>query len=174
VGSETKIPYENDYDFYLERLYKCSTWAIEMMNFFNVGVFGNNKACEIMSSESMVPSAPPRTWEDDFLNNLDNAGPPVQTTSNTNTSVHLNFGNTSSVPGSSPPCSLQHSSPSLFIPHRPILLDQARYPTQTCLDHLTYHLARSMIPLNPLWQLPMPWYQSTTILALHRQYHSYR
>lgn len=109
-GSETKIPYEKDYDFYLERLYKCSTWAIETMNFFNVGVFGNSKACE-MSSELAVPSAPPRTWEDDFLDNLDSVGPPVQTTISTSTSVHLGFGNTSSVPGSSPPHSPHHSSP---------------------------------------------------------------
>ena len=29
VGSETKIPYKEDYDFYLERLLKCSNWAIK-------------------------------------------------------------------------------------------------------------------------------------------------
>ncbi|KIK79337.1 hypothetical protein PAXRUDRAFT_16380 [Paxillus rubicundulus Ve08.2h10] len=117
VGSEIKIPYEGDYDFYLKRLYKRSPWAIEMMNFFNVEVFGNNKARE-KSSEPTVPSAPLRTWEDNFLEDLDNAGSPAQTTTSTSASAHLNFTGNSSVPGLSPPRSPRHS-PLLSCHHLP-------------------------------------------------------
>ncbi|KAF8835404.1 hypothetical protein BDN67DRAFT_1015591 [Paxillus ammoniavirescens] len=108
VSSETKIPYEGDYDFYLERLYKRSTWVIETMNFFNIEVFGNNKARE-KSSKPTVPSAPLRTWEDDFLEDLDNAGSPARTTTSTSAIAHLNFTGNSSVPGLSPPRSPRHS-----------------------------------------------------------------
>ncbi|KIK75891.1 hypothetical protein PAXRUDRAFT_171355 [Paxillus rubicundulus Ve08.2h10] len=121
VGSETKIPYEGDYDFYLKHPYKCSTWVIEMMNFFNVEVFGNNKAHE-KSSEPTVPSAPLRTWENNFLEDLDNAGSPAQTTTSTSAIAHLNFtGNSSPTPATNgfPPIITPPSefSGSSGIPH---------------------------------------------------------
>ncbi|KIJ09893.1 hypothetical protein PAXINDRAFT_157791 [Paxillus involutus ATCC 200175] len=119
VGSETKIPYKGDYDFYLEHLYKRSPWAIETMNFFNVKVFGNNKARE-KSSEPTVSSAPLCTWEDDFLEDLDNAGSPVRTTTGTSASAQLNFtGNSSSTPanGSPPVTPPSEFSGSSSIPH---------------------------------------------------------
>ena len=77
VGSETKIPYEEDYNFYLERLLKCSNWAIGTINFFNTGIFGSKKV-EDTSTTPTVPPAPSRTWEDDFLDDLDSGEPAVQ------------------------------------------------------------------------------------------------
>ena len=71
VGSETKIPYEADYDFYLQHLLKQSTWAIGTIHFFNMEVFGD-KTGKILSAGPAKPSAPTCTWEDDFLDNLDN------------------------------------------------------------------------------------------------------
>ncbi|KAG6372669.1 hypothetical protein JVT61DRAFT_7429 [Boletus reticuloceps] len=71
VGSETKIPYEVDYDFYLQCLLKQSTWAIRTIHFFNMEVF-SSKADKNLSAGPAQPPAPTRTWEDDFLDNLDN------------------------------------------------------------------------------------------------------
>ncbi|KAG2128383.1 hypothetical protein BD769DRAFT_1667489 [Suillus cothurnatus] len=48
-----KIEYQKDYDFYLERLFKGTPWAISLLH---------------------LPPAP-RTWEDDFLQELDNMDP---------------------------------------------------------------------------------------------------
>ena len=77
VGSETKIPYKEDYDFYLERLLKHSNWAIETINFFNTGIFGSKKV-EDTSTAPTVPPAPSHTWEDDFLDDLDSGEPAAQ------------------------------------------------------------------------------------------------
>ena len=77
VGSETKIPYEEDYDFYLECLLKCSNWAIETINFFNIGIFGSKKV-EDTSTALTVPPAPSHTWEDDCLDDLDSGEPAAQ------------------------------------------------------------------------------------------------
>ena len=49
VGSETKIPYEADYDFYLQCLLKQSMWAIRTIHFFNMEVFGD-KMGKILSA----------------------------------------------------------------------------------------------------------------------------
>ncbi|KAF8435956.1 hypothetical protein L210DRAFT_3505949 [Boletus edulis BED1] len=54
MGSETKIPYEADYDFYLQHLFKQSTWAIGTIHFFNTGVFGDkgDKASSTVSEKT--------------------------------------------------------------------------------------------------------------------------
>ncbi|KAI9568406.1 hypothetical protein HD554DRAFT_2172509 [Boletus coccyginus] len=125
VGSETKIPYEGDYDFYLERLHKRSTWTIKTMNFFNVEVFGANKTCE-KSSELVVPSAPPCTWEDDFLDNLDNStsnGPQARNITSASAYSNDDFGDiNNSVPRLSLPGSPHHSLPHSphSVPLRPV------------------------------------------------------
>ncbi|KAG1734247.1 uncharacterized protein EDB91DRAFT_1251033 [Suillus paluster] len=56
IGAETKINYQKDYNFYLERLLKGTPWAI---------------SCTYIT----VLPATPRTWEDDFLQELDNLDP---------------------------------------------------------------------------------------------------
>ncbi|KAG2085341.1 uncharacterized protein F5147DRAFT_841764 [Suillus discolor] len=72
TGAETKIDYQKDYDFYLERLFKSSPWAIGVMEYFNKEVF-NTRAALLSAPASVVPSASiPRTWEDDLLEELDN------------------------------------------------------------------------------------------------------
>ncbi|KAG1871857.1 hypothetical protein DFJ58DRAFT_837162 [Suillus subalutaceus] len=73
TGSATKIGYGQDYDFYLEHLFKRSSWAISVMDYYNREVFGT-------SSVSASPSAPsstsqPRTWEDNFLRQLEAPAP---------------------------------------------------------------------------------------------------
>ena len=94
VGSETKIPYKEDYDFYLECLLKHSNWAIKTINFFNTGIFGSKKV-EDMSTTLTAPPTPSHTWEDDFLDDLDSGEPAVQMPTSTsspqpitNISVH--------------------------------------------------------------------------------------
>ncbi|KAI6146008.1 hypothetical protein BKA82DRAFT_4016165 [Pisolithus tinctorius] len=39
TGAETQVNYQSEYDFYLEKLFKASPWAVSMMNFFNQEVF---------------------------------------------------------------------------------------------------------------------------------------
>ncbi|KAG1868960.1 hypothetical protein DFJ58DRAFT_723373 [Suillus subalutaceus] len=69
TGSSTMIEYGQDYDFYLERLFKRSPWAIGMMDYYNREVFG---ASSVLASASALSStSQPRTWEDDFLQQLE-------------------------------------------------------------------------------------------------------
>ena len=69
TGAETKIDYQKDFDFYLERLFKGSPWAISVMEYFNKEVFNSNVALSSTPPQAVPPS---RTWEDDFLQELDN------------------------------------------------------------------------------------------------------
>lgn len=69
TGSSTKIEYGQDYDFYLERLFKRSPWAIGVMDYYNREVFG---ASSVLASASALSStSQPRTWEDNFLQQLE-------------------------------------------------------------------------------------------------------
>ncbi|OJA14586.1 hypothetical protein AZE42_13834, partial [Rhizopogon vesiculosus] len=70
TGAETKIDYQNDYDFYLERLFKGSPWAISVMEYFNKEVFNTTAAPS--STPTSTSMSTPRTWEDEFLQELDN------------------------------------------------------------------------------------------------------
>ncbi|KAG1861809.1 hypothetical protein DFJ58DRAFT_725653 [Suillus subalutaceus] len=71
IGAETKIDYQKDFDFYLERLLKGTPWAISVMEYFNKEVF-NTTAAPSAPTSTVVPAAAPCTWEDDFLQELDN------------------------------------------------------------------------------------------------------
>ncbi|KAG2099440.1 hypothetical protein BD769DRAFT_1677265 [Suillus cothurnatus] len=71
IGAETKINYQKDFDFYLERLLKGTPWAISVMEYFNKEVF-NTTAVPSAPPSTVVPAVAPRTWEDDFLQELDN------------------------------------------------------------------------------------------------------
>ena len=118
------------------------------MNFFNVEVFGTNKI-HAKSSESMALSTPLCTWEDDFLNDLDNNvsnGLSAQNTTSTVSAHSIDFGNiNNSAPGL--PC------PDLLTIRLTILL-------------IIRFLALPMLQTVPNSQqrLAMPWYQFTTIL----------
>ncbi|KAG2063880.1 hypothetical protein BDR04DRAFT_1122951 [Suillus decipiens] len=73
IGAETKIDYQKDYDFYLECLLKGTPWAISVMDYFNKEVFNTTTVPSVPTST--VPPATPRTWEDDFLQELNNLDP---------------------------------------------------------------------------------------------------
>ncbi|KAI5981971.1 hypothetical protein EDD15DRAFT_2367786 [Pisolithus albus] len=72
VGAVTGIPYRDDFDFYLQRLFKRSTWAIDVMDNVNREVFGTKSKLSISEDLPDVVSNPPaRTWEDDFLDEME-------------------------------------------------------------------------------------------------------
>jgi len=73
TGSATKIKYGQDYDFYLERLFKRSSWAISVMDYYNREVFGTSSVSASLSAPSSTSQ--PRTWEDDFLQQLEAPAP---------------------------------------------------------------------------------------------------
>jgi len=77
IGAETKIDYQKDFDFYLEHLLKGSPWAISVMEYFNKEVF-NTTTTPSTPISTTLPAAAPRTWEDDFLQELDNLDPVVR------------------------------------------------------------------------------------------------
>ncbi|KAG2746322.1 hypothetical protein P692DRAFT_20680566, partial [Suillus brevipes Sb2] len=69
IGPATRIEYQQDFDFFFEWLFKRSSWAISVMDYYNREVFGS-------SSESSPSAAAPsvshsHSWEDDFLQQLD-------------------------------------------------------------------------------------------------------
>ncbi|KAG2052461.1 hypothetical protein BDR06DRAFT_1009520 [Suillus hirtellus] len=71
TGAETKINYQADYDFYLERLFKRTPWACSVMNFFNKEVFNITSPSHAPASDDSYTIPQPRTWEDDLLDELD-------------------------------------------------------------------------------------------------------
>ncbi|KAG1850748.1 hypothetical protein C8R48DRAFT_778095 [Suillus tomentosus] len=77
IGAETKIDYQKDYDFYLECLLKGTPWAISVMEYFNKEVF-NTTTTPSTPISMTLPAAAPRTWEDDFLQELDNLDPVIR------------------------------------------------------------------------------------------------
>ncbi|KIK43162.1 hypothetical protein CY34DRAFT_82254 [Suillus luteus UH-Slu-Lm8-n1] len=71
TGAETKINYQADYDFYLERLFKRTPWALSVMDYFNKEVF-NITSKSLPTTSNDIPSiSQARTWEDDLLDALD-------------------------------------------------------------------------------------------------------
>jgi hypothetical protein len=70
VGSVTKIPYTVDYAFYLQRLFKRSRWANDVMDLFNREVFGQTTASVVVTPLSSS-HAPARSWEDELLDQMD-------------------------------------------------------------------------------------------------------
>ncbi|KAG2123499.1 hypothetical protein BD769DRAFT_1389131 [Suillus cothurnatus] len=73
TGSATKIEYGQDYDFYLERLFKHSSWAISVIDYYNREVFGTSSVSASLSAP--LSTSQPRTWEDDFLQQLEAPAP---------------------------------------------------------------------------------------------------
>ncbi|KAG2057488.1 hypothetical protein BDR06DRAFT_1005117 [Suillus hirtellus] len=73
IGPATKIKYQQDFNFYLEQLFKCSSWAISVMDYYNREVFGMSLE---PSASATVPSiSHSHSWEDDFLQQLDSETP---------------------------------------------------------------------------------------------------
>ena len=161
VGSETKIPYEEDYDFYLEHLFKHSKWAIDTVGWFNTELFGSKKQTNT-ATEPTAPPTPTHTWEDDFLDNLDNAMEPAALMSIGSTSGAFAAGDTA-LKESGPAhdtLSFAHS-PGHSLPPPPVP------PSRSSLPFLPPVLPRLVASLHCLLhssqilrrqQLPIPWY----------------
>ena len=167
VGGETKIPYEADYDFYLERLFKHSAWAIDTVDFFNTQVFSNKKEQDL-STKQTAPSAPAPTWDANFLDDLDN-GKPMSTT----TSGAPNAGDSASGqpgPGLSP-SSASHSpthspaqSPGYSYPHSPI----RRSPSPLPAPHSPLPLpAHPSTPSSPSYADTSQVTTSNSMVSIH-------
>ncbi|KAG2738061.1 hypothetical protein P692DRAFT_20650338, partial [Suillus brevipes Sb2] len=71
TGAETKINYQADYNFYLERLFKRTPWACSVMNFFNKEVFNITSQSHAPASDDSYTIPQPHTWEDNLLDELD-------------------------------------------------------------------------------------------------------
>ncbi|KAI5988493.1 hypothetical protein F5J12DRAFT_915926 [Pisolithus orientalis] len=63
------------YNFYLKKLFKASPWAVSMMNFFNQEVFGKGSQLVNVKSEVFANMEQLHTWEDKFLDKLNNIDP---------------------------------------------------------------------------------------------------
>ncbi|KIK77701.1 hypothetical protein PAXRUDRAFT_17322 [Paxillus rubicundulus Ve08.2h10] len=138
VGSETKIPYEADYDFYLEHLFKRSKWAIDTVSWFNMELFGSKQQTSV-ATEPRAPPATTCTWEDDFLNSLDNMTEPAAPVSIG--SVSHTFTALEDPVHSLPPSPI-HPSPSpslgcLSPLSSPPLADPQQITTSNAMKHVT-------------------------------------
>lgn len=71
TGAETKINYQADYDFYLERLFKHTPWARSIMDYFSKEVFDITSKSLPTTSNDVPSIIQARTWEDDLLDALD-------------------------------------------------------------------------------------------------------
>ncbi|KAG0694246.1 hypothetical protein DFH29DRAFT_1006505 [Suillus ampliporus] len=79
TGPATKIEYAQDFDFYLERLFKRSPWATTMIDYYNKEIFGKSSAPATSTSLSTPAPPSPHTWEDDFLQQLEDSASTAQT-----------------------------------------------------------------------------------------------
>ncbi|KAG1846156.1 hypothetical protein C8R48DRAFT_779648 [Suillus tomentosus] len=70
TGPATKIEYGQNFDFYLEQLFKRSPWAVSVINYYNKEVFGTSLV-PATTSASSISASQSRTWEDDFLQQLE-------------------------------------------------------------------------------------------------------
>ncbi|KAG1771111.1 hypothetical protein EV702DRAFT_1202138 [Suillus placidus] len=79
TGPATKIDYAQDFDFYLERLFKRSPWATSVINYYNKEIFGTSSVLATSSTPAPSSASQPRTWEDDFLQQLEDPASVPQT-----------------------------------------------------------------------------------------------
>ncbi|KAG2737400.1 hypothetical protein P692DRAFT_20761914, partial [Suillus brevipes Sb2] len=93
TGPATKIDYAQDFDFYLERLFKRSPWATSVINYYNQEVFGTSSVLATSGTATLPPASQPHTWEDDFLQQLEDPASAPQLPSST--SSHITYAPTS-------------------------------------------------------------------------------
>jgi hypothetical protein len=89
TGPATKIDYAQDFDFYLERLFKRSPWATSVINYYNQEVFGTSSVLATSGTATLPPASQPHTWEDDFLQQLEDPASAPQLPSST--SSHITY-----------------------------------------------------------------------------------
>ncbi|KAI5996832.1 hypothetical protein F5J12DRAFT_785259 [Pisolithus orientalis] len=75
TGAETQVNYQSEYNFYLEKLFKASPWAVSMMNFFNQEVFRKGSQLANVESKVFANVEQLHSWEDEFLDKLNNIDP---------------------------------------------------------------------------------------------------
>ncbi|KAG1882565.1 hypothetical protein F4604DRAFT_1921129 [Suillus subluteus] len=79
TGPATKIDYAQDFDFYLERLFKRSPWATSVINYYNQEVFSTSSVLATSGTPTPPSASQPHTWEDDFLQQLEDPASAPQT-----------------------------------------------------------------------------------------------
>ncbi|KAI5994924.1 hypothetical protein F5J12DRAFT_785721 [Pisolithus orientalis] len=78
ISGETCIPYNSDYDLYVEKLSKKSNWALHVFDHVNHEVFGKDSQSKNVSLVPPVPpTAQPHTWEDEMLSKIENPTPHI-------------------------------------------------------------------------------------------------
>ncbi|KAI6039521.1 hypothetical protein EDC04DRAFT_2895200 [Pisolithus marmoratus] len=106
VGVVMGIPYHNDFDFYLQHLFKHMNWTIDDMDGINQEVFSMKSKLTSNNLPDAVSDPAPCTWEDDFLDEMENGTTALASVLPTNA---MNIPHSHSPP---PPPSLPPSPPS--------------------------------------------------------------
>lgn len=74
-GEATGIQYQNDFELYLKLLLQPEKrrWALEVIDFFNTGVFGSkSQPASQSANDSTGTSSCVRSWEDELLSEIGN------------------------------------------------------------------------------------------------------
>ncbi|KAG2133603.1 uncharacterized protein EDB93DRAFT_1254814 [Suillus bovinus] len=74
-----EIDYAQDFDFYLEQLFKRSPWATSVINYYNQEVFSMSSVLATSGTPTPPSASQPHTWEDDFLQQLEDPASAPQT-----------------------------------------------------------------------------------------------
>ncbi|KAI9572237.1 hypothetical protein HD554DRAFT_2168471 [Boletus coccyginus] len=79
-GEATSISYQKDFEFYLKLLLhpERRRWALEVIEYFNVGVFGTKSSVTEVADNLTGPSSHVHSWEDNLLLEIgNNFDPPM-------------------------------------------------------------------------------------------------
>ncbi|KAG1748149.1 hypothetical protein EDB19DRAFT_1825858 [Suillus lakei] len=79
TGPAMKIDYVQDFNFYLERLFKRSPWATSVINYYNQEVFSTSSVLATSGTTTPPSASQPHTWEDDLLQQLEDPASVPQT-----------------------------------------------------------------------------------------------
>jgi hypothetical protein len=73
-GEATSIPYPEDFEFYLKLLLHPDRrrWALDVIEFFNLGVFGTKSSAAQSADNPTGASSHVRSWEDELLSKIGN------------------------------------------------------------------------------------------------------
>ena len=80
-GEATSISYQKDFEFYLKLLLhpERQRWALEVIEFFNMGVFGTKSStAQLVDNQTIDASSHVCSWENELLTEIgNNFEPPV-------------------------------------------------------------------------------------------------
>ncbi|KAG2352639.1 hypothetical protein BDR07DRAFT_1497988 [Suillus spraguei] len=63
----------------MEQLFKCSPWATSVINYYNKEIFGTSSVLATSGTPAPSSASQPRTWEDNFLQQLEDPASVPQT-----------------------------------------------------------------------------------------------